>query len=237
MIRNKGVFSIISDIVYSDSYRGLWRGLTPSLYRTAPGIGMYFCTLNWMKTSFKPSSWCENMAIGFTARSLVCTAMLPITVIKIRYESGVNYRNVSQAFQSIWKAEGIRGVFSGWTATIARDAPYSGIYFMFYSQQKALLTSGIERPLDAKDHFRCGIVAGLFACVVTQPADVVKTHMQLYPSRYRNTLHCVLTIAKGDGMSGLGRGLFPRCLRKSMISALTWTLFEELMKRSFRFIQ
>lgn len=30
-------------------------------------------------------------------------------------------------------------------------------------------------------HFACGIQAGMVASLVTQPADVVKTHMQLYP--------------------------------------------------------
>lgn len=33
-------------------------------------------------------------------------------------------------------------------------------------------------------HFSCGLVAGCLASVVTQPADVVKTQMQLYPDRF-----------------------------------------------------
>ena len=33
-------------------------------------------------------------------------------------------------------------------------------------------------------HFSCGVTAGMMASLITQPADVLKTHMQLYPKRY-----------------------------------------------------
>ena len=94
-----------------------------------------------------------------------------------------------------------------------------------------------QRDLIAKDHFQCGIIAGVLSCIVTQPADVVKTQMQLNPSRYEGTIHCVLTILQGNGVSGLVRGMLPRCLRKTLISALSWTLFEEIMKLNVKVIK
>lgn len=33
-------------------------------------------------------------------------------------------------------------------------------------------------------NFGCGVVAGVMASLVTQPADVVKTHIQISPSRW-----------------------------------------------------
>lgn len=33
-------------------------------------------------------------------------------------------------------------------------------------------------------HFCCGVTAGMMASIITQPADVLKTHMQLYPKKY-----------------------------------------------------
>ncbi len=33
-------------------------------------------------------------------------------------------------------------------------------------------------------HFTCGIFAGTLASIVTQPADVVKTQMQLNPKKF-----------------------------------------------------
>ena len=37
-------------------------------------------------------------------------------------------------------------------------------------------------------HFSCGVVSGVLASVVTQPADVVKTHMQICDSRSSKTI-------------------------------------------------
>ena len=43
----------------------------------------------------------------------------------------------------------------------------------------------------ALKHFSCGIVSGCLASVVTQPADVVKTHMQLYPEKYNRVRYVI----------------------------------------------
>ena len=62
--------------------------------------------------------------------------------------------------------------------TLVRDAPYSGLYLMFYTQLKQIATTTliqIHPALDVKDngylasltHFSCGITAGLLASVVS----------------------------------------------------------------------
>jgi len=235
VLQRNCIINTIANVVQSESYRGLWSGLRPALYRTVPGVGMYFCTLNFMKTNLGDGNptLLQNMAFGFTARSIVGTVMLPIAVIKTRYESGrFQYRTVPEALGDIWRGEGIRGLFSGWSATIARDAPYSGLYFMFYSKQKELLTSARGGDsLSVSDNFMCGLGAGIMACLVTQPADVIKTQVQLNPTRYRGNLNCMVSILNGEcGAAGLLRGFVPRCLRKSLMSAFSWTLFEQIMR-------
>lgn len=59
------------------------------------------------------------------------------------FQSGYyNYVSVAGALKSVYETEGIRALFSGLTATLLRDAPFSGIYVMFYSQAKKALPQG-----------------------------------------------------------------------------------------------
>ena len=54
---------------------------------------------------------------------------MPVTVIKVRYESDLyNYKSISSASRSIFAQEGLKGFFSGFGATAVRDAPYAGLY-------------------------------------------------------------------------------------------------------------
>ena len=63
-----------------------------------------------------------------TARTIAGCAMIPITVLKTRFESGhFNYTKMSSALIDIYSHEGLRGLSCGLVPTLARDAPYSGI--------------------------------------------------------------------------------------------------------------
>lgn len=43
-------------------------------------------------------------------------------------------------------------------------------------------------------NFSCGVVAGLLASVVTQPADVIKTKMQLFPNKFSGVYSVVIYV-------------------------------------------
>lgn len=52
------------------------------------------------------------------------------------------YGSVYGALRNIYRTEGARGLYSGLTATLLRDAPFSGIYLMFYTQTKKITPQG-----------------------------------------------------------------------------------------------
>ena len=69
----------------------------------------------------------QNLMIGAGSRTIAGSILLPFTVIKARYESGFfGYTGVANAFNAIYKVEGVRGLWSGMCATVLRDAPFSG---------------------------------------------------------------------------------------------------------------
>lgn len=64
-------------------------------------------------------------------------------VFFFRYESGVyKYNSLGGALKAIYRAEGLRGLSCGLGPTLARDAPFSGLYLMFYTQSKQSVPKG-----------------------------------------------------------------------------------------------
>jgi solute carrier family 25 protein 38 len=58
----------------------------------------------------------------------------------------------------------------------------------------SLFLDGYLQPSNPFVHFTCGCVAGSLASIATQPADVIKTHMQLYPDKYKNARTVIIHI-------------------------------------------
>lgn len=138
------------------------------------------------------------------------------------------YKGMISGLNVIYKAEGPRGLCRGLIPTLFRDAPFSGLYLMFYSQIKQSFPEGMQNnetdsinsinnlelchikfmfcfsfKLDWLEgnaasplHFTCGIVAGILASLVTQPADVIKTKMQLYPDKFESVKSVIIYIQK-----------------------------------------
>lgn len=77
-------------------------------------------------------------------------------------------------------------------------------------------------------HFSCGVIAGLLASVITQPFDVIKTKMQLYPNQFNSLLEAVLYVHKKYGYRGYFKGLVPRMLRRTLMAAMAWTVYENV---------
>ncbi|KAL7825779.1 hypothetical protein SRHO_G00335170 [Serrasalmus rhombeus] len=132
--------------------------------------------------------------------------MLPVTVIKTRFESGrYNYVSVFGALRSVCQTEG----------QAKRALPHE------------ISSSGLAPVVN----FGCGVLAGILASFVTQPADVVKTHMQVSPALYRRTSDAIRFVYSEHGLGGFFRGAVPRSLRRTLMAAMAWTVYEQLMAR------
>ena len=173
---------------------------------------------------------------------------MPITVIKVRYESSLySYKSIWGAGTAILKNEGIRGFFSGFGATAIRDAPYAGVYVLFYEQSKRRLSQiqeatplaevsnsegGMKSSTSLSINFLSGVLAAGFATAITNPFDAVKTRLQLMPGKYSNMIIAARRMVEEDGVRTLFDGLGLRMGRKALSSALAWTLYEELIRRA-----
>ena len=257
-----------------NSLRQLWRGTAPSVIRTGVGSAFYFSILDGLRqrvarsdilpaaalgdvsgrdtkhssSSLPKLSNVANLTTGAIARVSAGFLMTPVTVIKVRYESSLySYKSILSAASTILRTEGLKGFFSGFGATAIRDAPYAGLYVLFYEQSKSRLAilrekssvgkllpphSGMDGGTSAATNFASGIVAACLATTITNPFDAIKTRLQLMPDRYRNMVVAGQQIVREDGFRRLFDGLSLRIGRKALSSALTWTLYEEVVRRA-----
>lgn len=247
----------------------LWRGTLPSALRTGFGSALYFSTLSSLRqivsnnqaqkpgttslsvadavlsrsSSVLPKlSNAQNMLTGATARVFAGFVLMPFTVIKVRYESDLySYRSLLGASRDIISREGFKGFFSGFGATAVRDAPYAGLYVVFYEASKKRLNANIDvssTGIAAALNASSGVVAAGLATAITNPFDAVKTRLQLMPAKYGNMVRATRMILKEDGLKAFFDGLGLRMGRKAISSALAWTVYEELIGRAEkRFVQ
>jgi solute carrier family 25 protein 38 len=252
-----------------NALRELWRGTLPSVIRTGFGSALYFSTLNGLRqqvarsnivtssglvagpsgvsksasSSLPRLSNIANLTSGAIARASVGFIMMPITVIKVRYESNLySYKSIWQAAKSILEREGMKGFFSGFGATALRDAPYAGLYILFYEQSKRQLSQpqNVVPPVELQTrmassqaipiNFLSGVVAAGLATTITNPFDAVKTRLQLMPQKYGNMFKATRRMIAEDGFPSLFDGLGLRVARKALSSALVWTLYEEVIR-------
>ncbi|KAL8854553.1 MAG: hypothetical protein Q9221_000588 [Calogaya cf. arnoldii] len=256
-----------------NSLRQLWRGTLPSVIRTGFGSALYFSTLNALRqhvfrsnpltstgvvsmspkaaqssssSSLPQLSNLANLTTGAIARASAGLIMMPLTVIKVRYESNLySYRSLVGAASAILKNEGIKGFFAGFGATAIRDAPYAGLYVLFYEQSKRHL-SQVRNATAAGDvllkdmrstsalsiNFVSGVLAAGLATAITNPFDAVKTRLQLMPGKYANMVQASRQMVQEEGFRSLFDGLALRAGRKALSSALAWTVYEELVRRA-----
>lgn len=246
-------------IVKDGGMRSLWQGTQPTVIRLGLGAGLHFFFLESIKPLFETPSQGNTSAPTMTAMgaaltgglSRIMAAMIscPVTVVKTRMELvgasdvGVpRYNNTFHALRMIAKTEGLRGLYRGLGPTLLSNAPFSALYYLFYTRLRNKLSTG-DTPPSTLVNFASSSVAAIAATLITQPADVVRTRMQLNLATAavssakgaggstKNTLELIGYIARSQGMSGLFAGAAPRMVKRSLQTALVWTMYEELMPR------
>lgn len=251
--------------------RQFWRGTLPSTLRTGCGSAIYFSSLNALRqniaraklsqdvgtrgaagagdghsSSLPKLSNVQNLTTGAAARTWAGFLMMPITVLKVRYESSLyNYKSLFLASNDIFRTEGPRGFFAGFGATAVRDAPYAGLYVLFYEQSKRRLSAlalniesksnptspSLSGSTSAGINFLSGVLAAGAGTTISNPFDAIKTRLQLMPQKYGNMVKAAKMMLSEEGVRSLFDGLGIRIARKAISSALAWTVYEEMVRR------
>lgn len=224
-------------LVREHSLSYLWRGMGASLVRSVPGVGIYYASLNLLQSNIsdekhKPNTSLQAFYFGLIARSFVSFLFLPVTSVKVRYESGrIQYSSLSSALREAYLRNGWVGI----SPTILRDSLFSGTYYMCYTELKCRgkrddeIMNKDQTPSKTKhfDNFKYGLISGFIASLLTNPLDVLKTNIQIETQQRLTMSETARRLLKQErGILRFFDGLAPRSLRRTLIAATTWTFYE-----------
>ncbi|KAH7912469.1 mitochondrial carrier domain-containing protein [Hygrophoropsis aurantiaca] len=171
-----------------------------------------------------------NLLAGATARVGVGFFLNPFTVLKARFESEMYaYRTLSGSLIAITRM-GPHELLRGFLASSLRDAPYAGLFVVFYESIKRETSHLFPSVYATGIHSFSAASAGAIATLVTQPFDVVKTKMQVRTEdRYRGFMSTVVRTWTQRGIGGFFDGASLRLTRKVFSSAIGWAVFEGML--------
>ncbi|XP_073460999.1 solute carrier family 25 member 45 isoform X2 [Aquarana catesbeiana] len=169
----------------------------------------------------------------------------PVELIKIRLQNQTDslkshktegniqakYYGPIHCARSIFREEGITGLYRGSTALVLRDVPTVGIYFLTYEVLCKWMTSNGEMPSTWTMLFAGGC-AGTVGWAAANPMDVIKSRLQMdgmYKVQYRGLYDCIYQSIKQEGLRVLLKGLTVNSLRGFPVNAVTFLSFEKLL--------
>ncbi|XP_063995888.1 mitochondrial thiamine pyrophosphate carrier-like isoform X2 [Diachasmimorpha longicaudata] len=153
----KGFISIYISILKTESPRGFYRGLSPTLLQIAPHTGLQFVFYSLLTDFYKsfsdgssttvPNSMIAGSAAGLFAK----TAVYPLDLARKRlqiqgFEHGrigfgkfFSCRGLMECLSKTAKNEGLRGLFKGLLPSQLKAAATTALHFTFYEQALVLL--------------------------------------------------------------------------------------------------
>ncbi|GAX72706.1 hypothetical protein CEUSTIGMA_g162.t1 [Chlamydomonas eustigma] len=168
-------------------------------------------------------------------------AVGPLDVIKIRFQvqlepltasKASKYTGIRQALTTVFKEEGIQGLWRGTVPGLLMTVPYTAVQFVALQQCKEAaavlgLTSS-EIKSSSLVSFSSGAIAGAAATVASYPFDLLRTTLaaQGEPKVYCNMFEAGQGIIKQHGLIGLYRGLGVTLVEIMPYAALQFGLYD-----------
>ncbi|XP_014362112.2 mitochondrial thiamine pyrophosphate carrier [Papilio machaon] len=201
---------------------------------------------------FEHKHWL-NFTNGATAATVATIVSFPFDTIRTRLiaeqKTQKVYKGFLNAFSIIIKTEGSKALFKGLVPTLAQIAPHAGIQFAVYKLlrdnvfnrikffQRSTTFGVIESSLLA--NFLAGGIAGIVSKTAIYPFDIVKKRLQIQgfqqhrkgfgKQMYCNgLLDCIKLTITNEGFLALYKGYGPSVLKAILVSALHFSVYDEI---------
>lgn len=235
-----GTLDCAKKTLAKEGLRGFYKGMAAPLVGVAPIFAMSFFGYGIGKNlqQKNPNEELTPVQLFYAgAFSGVFTTMIMAPgerikcLLQIQHgEAKPKYNGPFDCARQLYKEGGMRSIYKGTCATLLRDVPASGMYFMTYETLKRKLSpeNGETGPMRT---MLAGGLAGIANWIVGMPMDVLKSRLQTAPEgTYKRGIREVFTVLmREEGPLALYKGVTPVMLRAFPANAACFLGFEVAM--------
>ncbi|XP_071352499.1 dicarboxylate carrier UCP2-like [Trachinotus anak] len=245
----RGVFGTICTMVKTEGPRSLYSGLVAGLQRqmsfASVRIGLYDTIKQVYSRGSENAGIGTRLLAGCTTGAMAVSFAQPTDVVKVRFqaqarlpESGSvqRYNSTIDAYKTIARDEGVKGLWKGCLPNIARNAIVNCSELVTYDIIKELILKHNLMTDNMPCHFTAAFAAGFCTTIVASPVDVVKTRfMNSVPGQYSGAMNCALTMLIKEGPTAFYKGFMPSFLRLGSWNIVMFVSYEQIKRAVIRY--
>ncbi|RZF43407.1 hypothetical protein LSTR_LSTR001668 [Laodelphax striatellus] len=245
-----GMRSALSTIVKQEGFKGLYKGLVPSIWGSGSSWGLYFLFYSSIKVwsqsgdTTTPLGPTTHMIAATEAGILTVVITNPVWVVRTRMclqygnesdsANGKHYTGTIDALSKIYRVEGIRGWYKGLIPSLF-GVSHSALHFMafeemrnYYNQQYKSVP--IDTNLGTKEFLMIVTSARFLATLLTFPFQVVRNRLQDHRAagEYTGIVDCIRKTWRFEGFQGFYKGLTPNLTRILPATIIIFTTYENV---------
>jgi solute carrier family 25 (adenine nucleotide translocator) protein 4/5/6/31 len=241
----KGFFDCGKRILLEEGVMAYWRGNSANVVRYFPTSALNFGfkdmfgrRLNQYDPVTQKNEFMKwSIITGGLAGTCTTLFIYPLDLARTRMGVDVGkagktqFNGLFHCMQTIFKTNGIRGLYNGLAISIPSIFLYRGLYFGFWDIGKSTIPDYKERSLLLK--FLLAQTVTMTSETLSYPTDTIRRRMMmnsgLEKKIYNNTMHCIQSIFQQEGWAAFFKGNLSNMLR-GLSSSLVLVLYDEMKK-------
>ncbi|XBI76277.1 hypothetical protein VPH35_069536 [Triticum aestivum] len=252
--RGSGLIGSFRTIYRTEGPLGFYRGNGASVARIVPYAALHYMAYEeyrrWIILGFPnvQQGPVLDLVAGSIAGGTAVVSTYPLDLVrtKMAYQLQVKgavslslrepteqvYKGILDCLKTVYRQNGLKGLYRGMAPSLYGIFPYSGLKFYFYEKMKTRVPE--EHRKDIIPKLACGSVAGLLGQTITYPLDVVRRQMQVQALSSSNlvkgkeTFGSLAMIVKQQGWKQLFSGLSINYLKVVPSAALGFTVYDSM---------
>jgi len=177
------------------------------------------------------------LASAAAAEFFADIALCPLEATRIRLVSEPTYANgLIGGFSKMLKNEGVGAFYAGFGPILFKQVPYTMAKFVVYEKVSELIYQSVDKAtassgLQTTINLGSGLVAGLAAAVISQPADTMLSKINKTKGLPgEGTTSRLIKIAKELGLRGSFTGLPARLFMVGTLTAGQFAIYGDVKK-------